>query len=185
MIKRTLLLIAAFLVVSIPAMAQFEIGASYELRDESPKNGFGVRVQTGILQGLPLIKLGLRGHFSYFSEENTISSTGGSYSKEIENYDFGLAAIGGISLGLMEPYVGVGLGSENVDLKHKDFQGVTVTPQDDEESSIYWNTFVGAKVSILPILKPFVEYRFTGHTLEMPSMSDRTGRIIFGIALSF
>lgn len=182
--KRILLLVA-FLVVSIPAMAQFEIGASYELRDESPKSGFGVRVQTGILQGLPLIKLGLRAHFSYFSEDNTISSSGGSYSRELENYDFGLAAVGGISLGLMEPYVGVGLGSENADLKHKDFQGINVTPQDGDESNIYWNTFVGAKVSILPILKPFVEYRFTGHNLEMPEMSDRTGRIIFGIALSF
>jgi len=184
MIKRTLLL-AAFLVVSIPAMAQFEIGASYELRNESPKNGFGVRVQTGILQGLPLVNLGLRAHFSYFSEENTISSSGGSYSRELENYDFGLAAVGGISLGLMEPYVGLGLGSEKVDLKHSDFQNVPTQPQDDDESSIYWNTFIGAKVSILPILKPFVEYRFTSHDLEMPNMSDKTGRIIFGIALSF
>tara|TARA_R110002096_G_scaffold170131_10_gene342241 strand:- start:6996 stop:7553 length:558 start_codon:yes stop_codon:yes gene_type:complete len=184
MIKK-IFLIAAFVCISLPSFAQFELGASYELRDSEPQSGFGVRIQSGILQSIPFVNLGIRAHFSYFSEENSIDSGGGfSYSEKLENYDFGLAAVGGVSVGLIEPYIGLGLGSENVDLKYKDFQGVGVNPDDDDESNIYWNTFIGAKVTIIPLLKPFVEYRFTSRDIEIPNMDDKTGRIMFGVVLS-
>ncbi len=183
MIKK-IFLIAALVCISLPSYAQFELGASYELRDSEPNSGFGVRIQSGILQSIPFVNLGIRAHFSYFSEENSIDSNGGfTYSENIENYDFGLAAVGGVSVGLIEPYVGLGLGSENVDLKYKDFQGVG-GPNNEEESNIYWNTFIGAKVTIIPLLKPFVEYRFTSRDIEIPSMDDKTGRIMFGVVLS-
>ena len=53
--------------------AQWSIGASYEIREEAPKNGFGARVEREILKGLPLVNLSLRAHFSYFSDENQIT----------------------------------------------------------------------------------------------------------------
>ena len=56
---------------SASTLAQFEIGASYELREEDPKNGFGIRIQKGILSQLPIVNLGIRLHGSYFSEENS------------------------------------------------------------------------------------------------------------------
>src|SRR6056297_2739141 len=78
--------------------AQWSIGASYEIRQEDPTNGFGARIERKILTGLPIVDLGIRAHFSYFSEENGVTKDDISYGK-IENYDFGLAAIGGVSLG--------------------------------------------------------------------------------------
>lgn len=184
MLKK-ILISAALMLFAIPLAAQTEIGVSYEIRDESPKNGFGARLETRILKGLPIIQLGLRAHFSYFSEENDISSGGLSYSRELHNYDFGVAATGGFSLGLLTPYVGLGLGSETADLKFKDIQNAGTRPEDKEDSAVFWNTFAGAKVTLLPFLKPFVEYRFSGGNLEMPHLSDKSGRVIFGIVLSF
>ena len=184
---KKLLLISLFVFISLPAFAQLEIGGSYELRDESPQSGFGVRIQSSILQQVPLIDLGIRLHASYFSESNSIEDGALSYSQDFENYDFGVAAYGGITIGLLEPYVGVGLGSETIDLKFDDIQGVPIPGEpleDEEESNVYWNTFAGAKVTIIPLVKPFVEYRFTSRDLEVPNLDDKTGRIMFGVVLS-
>jgi hypothetical protein len=46
--KLTIGLIGFFLItgfITAPAFAQWGIGASFEIRNESPKNGFGVRLR--------------------------------------------------------------------------------------------------------------------------------------------
>lgn len=182
--KKTILpLIAIIMLFSSNSFAQFEIGASYELRDEDPKNGFGIRVQKGILQQLPLINLGIRGHFSYFSEENNLTEDGVTYSRELTNYDFGIDLIGGVNVGLIEPYAGVGLGSQTLDIQPQDVQGISV--DDENESNIYWNLTVGSKVAVLPLVKPFVEFRYSNASLSKPDVAElTTGRMIFGVVLS-
>ncbi len=178
----------ALLMISGSTFAQLEIGASYELRDEEPKNGFGVRIQSGFLNQIPLVSLGLRAHFSYFSETNMVDETTFSYDKNIQNYDFGLAVVAGVKLGLLEPYVGAGLGSETLELTAEDFSNTPPpgqNPDNENESNIYWNTFAGAKVTVIPLVKPFVEYRFSARDLQVPDIEDKTGRIIFGVVLSF
>lgn len=166
------------ILLSSSAFAQLEVGVSYELRNEEPKSGFGLRVQKGILEALPMVDIGLRAHFSYFNEDNNVSKDGITYGG-ITNYDFGLAGYGGVSLGLLQPYVGLGLGSEtvNFDLAARD---------DDKESNIYWNTFVGAKVTIIPLIKPFVEYRYSNKNLGDPDLADdQNRRFMVGVSLSF
>lgn len=179
----TILITALIIALSSNTYAQFEIGASYELRDEDPKSGFGVRVQKGFLQQIPLVDLGLRAHFSYFSEENNLTQNSISYSTELTNYDFGVDVIAGVNVGLIEPYVGVGLGSATLDIKPQDVQGISV--EDQNESNIYWNLTLGSKVSIIPLVKPFVEYRYSNSSLSEPEVAElATGRIMFGVVLS-
>lgn len=172
---------AVFLVPE-QAAAQWSIGASYEIRDEEPKNGFGARIERQILQQLPVVNLRLRGHFSYFSEDNYVDQNQQSFG-EIENYDFGLAAVGGVSIGLLSPYVGTGLGSTTTELRNPEgaFDG-------GSESNVYWNGFVGAEVSPIPAIKPFVEYRFQAAESfdELQDNVNRSnGRLIFGLSLAF
>ncbi|MFH5885688.1 outer membrane beta-barrel protein [Halalkalibaculum sp. DA3122] len=195
-IKRVLTVLAGVLLISsmVPqnAEAQWGIGASYEVRDEEPQNGFGVRIERGILNKLPIVQLGLRAHFSNFSEENQVDyqNRTGSFSQEIKDYDFGLTALGGVSVGFLKPYVGVGLGSNTVDMDVPDDASVEAV----EESSLYWNALVGAEVSAIPLLKPFVEYRYTNvnkdffqdaRDLNVPAPSSSNGRIVFGVLLKF
>lgn len=167
--------------------AQWSLGASYEIRNEEPKNGFGVRLERDILQKLPIVDLGVRAHFSYFNEENSISREGGSYSREITNYDYGLAAVGGVSAGLVAPYVGLGLGSETADLNFKD--GEDLPEGEGSDSNLYWNGFIGAEISPVPAIKPFVEYRVKSSKefsdLNRDAIDTSTGRFIFGVSLSF
>lgn len=176
----------ALLVCAMPQkmFAQWSIGASYEIRNEKPKNGFGVRLERDILQKLPIVNLGLRAHFSYFSDENSISRNGATYDTKIKNYDYGLAAVGGVSVGLIAPYVGLGLGSDNADfnVKNADFPG------EGSDSNLYWNGFIGAKVSPIPILKPFVEYRISSSKKFKDlnnNVNTSDGRLIFGVSLAF
>ncbi len=154
-------LITAFILFAITifpdkdAEAQWSIGASYEIRDDDPTNGFGVRLERGILQRLSIIDLSLRAHFSLFNE--TIEGVGDAQviTQELQSYDFGLAALGGFNVGLVKPYAGLGLGSENFEI---------IRPSVNEsfdESSLNWNLFVGAELSFLGALRPFIEYRYT------------------------
>lgn len=185
--RRTVSIITLFILLfSTSTFAQLEIGASYELREEEPQHGFGLRIQKGFLEQLPLIDLGLRAHFSYFSAENSASEAGITYSRDLTNYDFGLAFIGGVNVGLMQPYIGLGLGSETVDIKPEDIGGVNISEEDRNESNIYWNAIVGAKVTVIPLIKPFIEYRYSNNSLSDPEVAKlSTGRIMFGVALSF
>jgi opacity protein-like surface antigen len=191
MYRFIVLFTAAAFLFPASASAQFEVGASYELRDESPQSGFGVRIQKGFLNSIPILNLGLRAHFSYFSEENSVSvGSGGTgqitYSEDFTNYDFGLDVIAGLSVGLIEPYAGVGLGSSPLDLTRSDLPADFPLDSDANESNIFWNLTVGAKVPVIPLVKPFVEYRYSNGSLSEPQLGEQiTGRISFGVVLSF
>jgi opacity protein-like surface antigen len=161
------------------AEAQWGIGASYELRDTEPTNGFGLRVQKDILGAVPMFDLGIRAHFSYFSESVQSYRDVQDIPYELDSYDFGLAGLGGINLGFIKPYAGAGLGSESFE---------AVSQQDNFEfsdNSIYWNIFVGAAVTPIPVLKPFIEYRFTRLFSDDGFDHRQNGRLAIGITLEF
>jgi opacity protein-like surface antigen len=171
-------LIFLTLVPAEKAEAQWGFGASYELRDTEPTNGFGLRVQRDILSSVPLVDLGLRAHFSYFSE-SVQSYRDVQMPAELDSYDFGLAGYGGLNLGLITPYAGVGLGSES-------FEAVSQQQNFEfSDNSIYWNLFIGASVSPIPVLKPFIEYRFTRLFSDDGFDHRQNGRMAIGITLEF
>ncbi len=141
-----------------------------------------LRLEREVLGQLPVVNLGLRAHFSYFSEDNYVGENNFNYG-DVENYDYGLAAVGGVSLGLLSPYVGLGLGASTLEVEQNDVQNAG-----ESDSSIYWNGFIGAKVSPIPNIKPFVEYRFedvSDYENELNDVGNSSGRLIFGISLSF
>lgn len=189
-LKKLLVVFATFalMLTMLPekTTAQWSLGASYEIRDEEPKNGFGLRLERKILQKLPIVNLSLRGHFSYFNED--ISYENRTYSTDITNYDYGLAAVGGVSLGLLSPYVGVGLGASTLDVNRDNLPSGSPLDENNDDSAIYWNGFVGAEVSPLPMIKPFVEYRFediSNYSDELSDIQNSNGRLIFGVSLAF
>jgi hypothetical protein len=194
-LKKILLAFAsiALLVSAAPqtASAQWSLGASYEIRNEEPKNGFGARIEREILGSLPLVNLGIRAHFSYFSDENNVDYSDGSvsysYSQDVTNYDYGLAAVGGVTVGPINPYVGLGLGATSLDVSRSDLPNNSAFDGESSDSAIYWNGFVGAKLSALPI-QPFVEYRLedvSNYEEELRNVQSSNGRMIFGVSLSF
>ena len=178
----SVLLAALFMVMALPfqSQAQWGIGASYEIREEVPENGFGVRLERSILGKLPLVNLRLRAHFSYFSEENNVSQGGATVSGDFTNYDYGVAGIGGISLGLLTPYVGLGIGSTTFDAKFEN------APNPGSDTNFFWNALIGAEVSPIPAISPFVEYRFQqADDPEDIQIDDSNGRLVFGVTLNF
>lgn len=194
--RKLLLAFATFalLLSAVPqtSSAQTSFGASYEIRDKEPKNGYGARIESRIFKGLPVVQLSLRAHFSYFNEENNLSrDDGAEYSADITNYDYGLAAVGGVEVGPIAPYVGLGLGASTLDVTREDIEN-TQGPdfdgdQESKDSSIYWNGFVGAKITALPI-QPFVEYRLkeiSNYEEELSDIQNSDGRMIFGVAIEF
>lgn len=182
------LLIALLFICIIPlaivetADAQWALGANYELRNEKPTNGFGVRVDRQILSAVPVVDLGLRAHFSYFSEENSVSRESVTYDREFESYDYGLAAHAGIGAGLLKPYVGVGVGMDQSSLDEGG--SAENSNRTFDETDFYFNAFIGSEIRF-PVVSPFIEYRFSRVTDREDIELSNISRIAVGLSLRF
>jgi len=173
-IALTFISIIGFLLTTQQSQAQFALGAAYEIRDEIPENGFGLRLEKGIFSQLPLIDLGVRAHFSFFNETTDITFNDVEVSTEVDAYDYGLALLGGVNIGIVKPYVGVGVGSERFE----------ASPQ-FTENNFYWNGFGGAEITLLPILNPFIEYRIKNISGSDDIGYDSVNRLAIGINIRF
>lgn len=185
--KLTIGLIGFFLItgfITAPAFAQWAIGASFEIRNESPNSGFGVRAEKEIFSAVPLLDFQIRGHFSTFSEENSVTREGVTFDREFDVYDYGAALVGGVNLGIVKPYVGAGLGSERFQ-----FESLRITTGSVEnsfsESNYYWNGFGGAEVTLLPFLKPFIEFRYSKLFEPDDVEFDKISRLAIGVNFRF
>ena len=178
--------LALILAIQSTASAQdWGLGVSYENRNEEPTNGFGVQLEPSIIN-IALLDLRLRGHFSYFNEDNVLTTEGDfEYSTDMSSYDFGLGAIGAVSLGALSPYVGAGLGSENweaTSAEAEDFDG----DFDQEESSLYYYAVGGISLTLLPRLEPYAEFRYTGFSeFEQEDIKSADRRFHVGVTLRF
>jgi len=168
------------------ADAQWSVGASYEVRDEDPTNGFGVRLERS-LSTASIVELGIRAHFSYFNETNSLTTAGATIERDFETLDFGFAATGGVSIGLVSPYVGLGIGWDNSSLEYSEAISETAVEVREEfdTNDFYWNAFIGARVSILPMVSPFVEYRFSQVSGRDDIDLDSINRLALGVSLHF
>lgn len=169
------------------ADAQLSLGVSYEVRDEEPTNGFGVRLEHSILSAVPVVDLGIRAHFSYFNETNSLSTSGATIERDFESLDFGVAATGGLSVGIVSPYIGLGIGWDNSSLEYSDdFTDTELQERESfDKSDFYWNAFVGARVSIIPLINPFIEYRFSQVSDRDDIGLDNISRLALGVSLRF
>lgn len=186
-LNKILPLFSLLFIFALPAkdtvIAQWGIGASYEIRTEDPTNGFGVRLEREILSGIPLLDFNVRAHLSYFNDTNYLSRREIVISGDFDVYDIGLAATAGLSIGLVKPYVGLGIGSERY--KFSPDIPVEVADAAFKERGYYWNGFGGAEITILPFIKPFIEYRISRLSSMDDIDFDNIGRFAIGLNLRF
>lgn len=163
------------------AMAQVRVGASYEVRNADPTNGFGIRIEPQLFK-IAMLEVDARASFSYFSEKNSASTGGITYSRDFKNYEYGVAGVGRVDLGIVDPFVSVGVGNTTFKLNS------------DSKNSLYYTGSIGIEASPIPVIKPFIEYQLTGNNLKDIQMqaqainyrpSHSVGRWIFGIYLNF
>jgi len=181
------LLLILPLTFSESAEAQWSLGISYEVRDEEPTNGFGVQLERNILSSVPIVDLGLRTHFSYFNETNSLTTSGATIDQDFQSFDVGFAALGAVSIGLVSPYVGLGIGWDNSSLEYSEnISGSQFGARESfDQSDFYWNAFVGARVSIIPLINPFIEYRFS-HVSDRGDIDlSNVSRLALGVSLRF
>lgn len=178
--------------------AQFAIGGGYELRDEEPKTGYMVMIENGFLKRFPMISLKTRLHLSVFADEITVRDQDvlnelelnetQQLLSQVDSYDFGLAVLMGVNLGIVKPYAGLGLGNESYKIDYSIPPSLTVPSnfkQSLSDNGFYGNVFIGTEISPIPILKPFVEYRFSTFLTQEEINYSQNGRISLGLKLQF
>lgn len=168
--------------------AQWGIGAGVEIRDENPSTGVGIKLEREILSNAPILDINFRGHFSWFNDEDAESLIDQLSNTKVNVYDYGVALVLGVKLGIVKPYVGAGAGSE----KYKEerstgqyFDEVDTTLIDYSENNFYWNGFGGAEITLLPYLKPFIEFRYSKLVDTDEIRIDNYNRIAIGVNVRF
>jgi opacity protein-like surface antigen len=184
--KKLFTLIIITLAFGITEMqAQKSLGISFENRSEEPSTGFGLHFQNDFTVVPMLLDVGFRLQGSFYSEEYDFGDDGLDIRAEDSSYDFGLGAIATASAGFVAPYAGFGVGYEFFE---RDFGSnstdTAITVQDGSDNGFYYYGTVGVGASIVPLLRPFVEYRYRGVT-STDFMPSKYGTWAFGAQLRF
>ncbi|MCC5934069.1 MAG: hypothetical protein JJU35_07445 [Balneolales bacterium] len=168
------------------AQAQYILGASYEVRSDEPTTGFGLHFQNNFSVIPMLLDVGIRFQTSFYNEKYSFSTESISFEREDTSYDFGLGLIATVGVGLIAPYAGVGLGYEVFDRTSTllGAPGVGIEDPDGDDSGLYYYGAIGAGISAIPFVRPFVEYRYRGIS-GSDFMPSNYGTWAFGLQLRF
>lgn len=181
--KKILILIiglfSAQLISADYSYAQWGIGAGVEIRDEDPTTGVGIKIEREILSKAPIVDLNLRGHFSWFTDDDAESLIDRGLNTDINVFDYGAALVLGLKLGLVKPYVGAGVGTERY--SEESNSGI----MDYSEDNFYWNGFGGAEITLLPYVKPFIEFRYSKLVDTDEIRIDNYNRLAIGVNFRF
>jgi opacity protein-like surface antigen len=187
--KRLFQLTALLLFMSVStAFGQgFGISGAYELQNADPTKGLSLRLEQRWIN-LKIVSLHSRFQVTRFSEELTIEEpqTASEFAAEAQSFDFTAAGIVQLNLPMLPvtPYGGIGVGFDRskFDVLDAAVNGV----KDEATSSLAYSTIIGVKLTAIPFIKPFAEYRVAGLTKEPPKELDKaTGRFSFGVQLAF
>ncbi len=172
------LLVFQFILTDVSS-AQWGLGAAVEIRDQDPTTGVGIKLEREILSKAPIIDLNLRGHFSWFYDSDGNGIIDEALQSELNVYDYGLALVLGVKLGLVKPYIGGGIGREH----YREESGGGLLSH--SEDNFYWNGFGGAEITLLPYLKPFIEFRYSQLTDIDEIRVSEYNRLSFGLTFRF
>lgn len=165
----------------------FGLGVGYEVQNANPTTGLSLRLEQRWLD-LKVVSIHSRFQVTRFAEELKLKEpeTVNEYLAEAQSYDFTGAGLIQLNLPFLpvSPYGGVGVGFDRS--KFNVLDAAVNGVRDEATNSIAYSTIIGLKVTAIPLLKPFVEYRVAGLTKEPPKELDKaTGRLSFGVQLAF
>lgn len=187
------------------ASAQLGIGFSSERRalaypetwTGEPEFGLGVRLENSFPFRFPRLRLAWRLHASVFSSQNSFQARledfqeGAILKSELIDYGFGVFAELPMPLRL-HPYIGLGAGVINQRFNVLDPEVETPLKVQASRGNYYWS--VGAKFKLLPVIHPFVEYRYNNDfrlfdndlkASNSQNFQPSDGRLLLGVIFDF
>lgn len=193
--SRSLILLFVLLGISHSAsFAQFQIGASYEMRNYTPGQGFGVQVDSRSVFVEGLFDVRYRASISSYSEDREVL-VGTEFIPEqlapqsLSIFNINMGALIEFPLPFLElrPYTGLTFGVENysssirLDVNDPDIPRRQFT---DDESAVEFSGIVGLRSIIASRISPFAEFRFStfSNTTYIPNPQQR---VVVGLSLQF
>jgi len=181
------------LLIAQDAFAQGGIGATYEIRDDQPKEGIGLRLEKTLTQ-FSMVSLGIVGHTSFFSNTLTLRSNEDGpglifNDTDLSTFDFGASLKVAADVPIITPYAMAGLGFENYKIRvNSTFDGVDF-PRD--ERTLMVNGTVGVQLRLINSIRPFAEIRFSENFKDyefensFDNIKASRNRYAFGVMLQF
>lgn len=164
------------------ASAQMRIGFNYQLRNTIPKRGYGISLEPTVYRYKKLV-VDVRGFLGYFNH-NGMQTLGDptlpsdTFNRNIKYYVFGLGGVVRYKFRYFDPFVSLGIGFNSYKVTSRGY--VTI------KSSYLYNGSVGVEIEPIPVIKPFIEYRYTRSTVhdfqvQFFKPNNSVGRLVVGI----
>ncbi len=180
------LVIVILFTVPEESSAQWSAGGGFELREQEPSKGVSLKLQRDFLTAIPIIRLGIRGYGSIFPEQTSTFQGGSGAATEFSvaniSYQTSAALIGGLNMGMTNPYVGLGIGVHHFEVKTVQMNGETSRVTNE---NIAIQAIAGAEIALLPFIHPYIEYKFSQFSGEHGLEYDHTGSLSFGLMFKF
>ncbi len=168
--------------ISMPAFTQavsfthvgvaHEISGSLQMKSGEPTTGFGASYN--LVYGMAFANSYGRVEGSYFSGEDR------TY------FDVGAAMLMGYPmLNVIEPYAGVTLGINNSGFKKFVGDVVESDAGEDPDVSLMYGGIAGIRLTSIPFIKPFAEFKMTTAQQIEPDDDTFITRIAVGVAIRF
>ena len=193
--KISAILVSLFVLLSAQhVLAQGGIGASYEVRNDQPKEGIGLRLEKIFGDSESMINFGIVGHTSFFSNTITLkhneNGSGLIFSDtDLSTFDFGAALKVAVNAPIVTPYIMGGLGFENYKITvNSSFDGLDVP---DDERTFMVNGTIGVQLRLINSIRPFAEMRFSQNFKDydfeqtFDEIKASRNRYAFGVMLQF
>jgi len=195
---RLVLLFACFFILGFVnnVSAQFSIGISAEQREISqfgePEYGLGVLIENDFKIRAPRIRFAWRAYASAFTTQTNYQDAFNVISDDPLNasiLDAGLAFLLEVKMPLfIYPYGGIGSTYERQKFTLANQQASDETDlaslQNWDGNALTYDGFIGIKFSPIPLLKPYVEYRYNEYFFR-DNILPSNGRLLFGVMLEF
>jgi len=115
------LLIAPF------ALSQREIGASYKIKNDVPKKGFGIHISRNLPFQSAALGIKVRAEVNLFRQTETENIMGNSIQKNYQSEDYHLNLIGSFFFKNFSPYFGFGFGYGQIGINQLSSRGLVLT----------------------------------------------------------
>ncbi|RPI68316.1 MAG: hypothetical protein EHM47_14645 [Ignavibacteriales bacterium] len=151
---KTIILILS---MAFPIFSQWETGASYKIKSETPKHGIGININRNLPFQGATFGIHLRAEVNLFRETASVNFTGINEEDKFLSEDYNLHIIGNYFFRYFTPYFGFGLGYGELSTIRQSWQGFVLS------------LVAGNKFNISDIVNPYLEIQLFNYFADFES----------------
>jgi hypothetical protein len=146
----------------IPIFPQWQIGASFNFKNEIPEKGIGVNINRNLPFQRAAFGVKLRAGIDLFRQSGTETIDGRNVERSFKSEDYHIEIIGSFFFRNFSPYFGFGFGYSRININELN------------EGSLLFSLLAGLSIPINNFINPYIEIQAFNYFSDFdPALSGR------------